>query len=160
MATLKTSGRSLWWLCVPALLLGLLAACAPPQPQRPPLKVVATIAPLADWAQQVGGDQVEVTQIVPAETDPLTYTLSEQDRRALSAADVLIFNGFGLEPWLGQAIGTIEGPPLVTLDLSQYLGMRNSGTQAIVRTPLEGAERGPNGERTEVERVYIPPSIA
>ncbi len=159
MATLNISGRSVWWIGVLALLVGSLAACGQPQAQRPPLKVVATLAPLADWARQVGGDQVQVTQIVPAETNPATYTMTEQDRRAISAADVLLLNGYGLEPWLDQAIQTIEGPPLITLDLSQYLGIRNSGTHAIVRTPLEGTERGQNNERSELERIYIPASV-
>jgi ABC-type Zn uptake system ZnuABC Zn-binding protein ZnuA len=154
-------GRPLWQVCALLwlMLIGPLAACSQPQAQRPPLKVVATLAPLADWAQQVGGDRVEVTQIVPAGSDPIAYTLTEQNREAIAAADVLLLNGYGLEPWLDEAIATIEGPPLISLDLSQYLGIRSSGTHTIVRTPLEGAERGQNGERSELEQVYIPPSV-
>lgn len=143
-----------WALLVCLLILGpLLVACAGSQP-APPLKVVATIAPLADWARQVGDDRVQVTQIVPVETDPTTYTLSEQDKQAIATADVLIFNGFGLEPWLSEISGN-QQPSLVALDLSQYLGARDSGTRTVVRTPLEG--EAPN--KTEAQPVYFPPSI-
>lgn len=147
--------QRLWALLICLLMLvPLLAACARPQDQ-PPLKVVATLAPLADWARQVGGERVQVTQIVPAKTDPRTYTLSEQDRQALVSADVLIFNGYDLEPWLGQISQQTQSSSLVTLDLSQYLGVRDTGTRTVVRTPLEG--EGPN--KTEVEPVYFPPSV-
>ncbi|HEY0736882.1 MAG TPA: metal ABC transporter substrate-binding protein [Herpetosiphonaceae bacterium] len=145
--------RRLWALLIFLLLGPLLAACAAPQEQ--PLKVVATLAPLADWARQIGGDRVQVTQIVPARTNPVTYTLSERDRQALAEADVLIFNGYDLEPWLDEISQQSASPSLVTLDLSQYLGIRDPGTRTVVRTPLEG--EGPL--KTEAEPVYFPPNV-
>lgn len=146
--------RRLWALLICLLLPApLLAACATPPDQ--PLKVVATLAPLADWARQVGGDRVQVTQIVPAKTNPVTYTLSEQDRQAIAEADVLIFNGYNLEPWLNEISQQSASPSLVTLDLSQYLGTRETGTRTVVRTPLEG--EGP--DKTEVQPVYFPPNV-
>lgn len=144
--------QRLWTLLI-CLLVPLLAACAAPQGQ--PLKVVATLAPLADWARQVGGERVQVTQIVPARTNPATYTLSERDRQAIAEADVLIFNGYGLEPWLEKIGKQAASPSLVTLDLSQYLGIRDTGTHTVVRTPLEG--EGP--AKTETQPVYFPPNI-
>ncbi|MBV9787707.1 MAG: zinc ABC transporter substrate-binding protein [Chloroflexi bacterium] len=143
-----------WALLICLLLLvPLLAACAAPQDQ--PIKVVATLAPLADWARQVGGDRVQVTQIVPAKTDPTTYTLSEQQRQAIAEADVLILNGYNLEPWLDEISPQTASESLITLDLSQYLGIRDTGTRTVVRTPLEG--EGPT--RTEAQPVYFPPNI-
>ncbi|HEX6290755.1 MAG TPA: metal ABC transporter substrate-binding protein [Herpetosiphonaceae bacterium] len=154
------SGR---WRRVSALLLilliggPLLAACGQAASARPSLNVVATLAPLADWARQVGREHVQVTQIVPAGIDPKTYVLTQRDRAAIDRADVLLLNGYELEPWLDQALAESMSPPRVTLDLSQYLGVRNNGTHAIVRTPLEGEERG--GEKSEIEQIYIPPSV-
>ncbi len=167
METLNICGSSQthrrWRICALLLcliLIGpLLSACGQAQSQRPPLKVVATIPPLADWARQVGGDLVQVTQIVPAGVDAATYAPSPGDQAAIASADVLLFNGFGIEPWLNDAMQATGDAPLVTLDLSQYLGIRTGGTHTIVRTPLEAEERGQNNDKTEFERVFIPPSI-
>jgi ABC-type Zn uptake system ZnuABC Zn-binding protein ZnuA len=154
MSTLKQK-RALWILLCLLLAMPLLVGCSSAPADRPPLRVVATLPPLADWARQVGGERVEVTQIVPAGTDPTRYTLTEADRRALDAAQVLIFNGYGLEPWLAQASQELQSKPLITLDLSQYLGNRSSGTRTVVRTPLED-----EGEaKTETEQVYLPPAV-
>ena len=68
--------------------------------QQPQLRVVATLAPFADWARQVGGERVSVTQLVPTGVDPRTWEPSATDLQHLSEADVVLFNGLGLEPWL------------------------------------------------------------
>jgi ABC-type Zn uptake system ZnuABC Zn-binding protein ZnuA len=147
--------RSLGWLLICLLLGPILAACTLAPAARPPLRVVATVPPLADWARQVGGDRVAVTQIVPVGTDPARYTLTEQDRQTIAEAEVLILNGYGLEPWLAQTSQELQSEALITLDLSQYLGSRSSGTRTVVRTPLEDEGR----TKTETEPVYFPPSV-
>ena len=38
------------------------------------LKVMASFYPMYDFAQKIGGDRVEVTNMVPAGTEPVSYT--------------------------------------------------------------------------------------
>ncbi len=108
----------LLWLVAPAL-----AACGSDAPQ-PPLRVVATLAPLADWARQVGRERVVVTQIVPVDVDPRAYTPTAGDVAAVRDADVLISNGLGLEPWLPNLIAQAQPRDVIALELAQFIGPR------------------------------------
>lgn len=127
------------------LLATALASCGQPTAQRPPLRVVATLAPLADWAREVGGPYVSVTQIVPTGANPRQYTLSERDRASLAQADVLLYNGLGLEPWLETAVPAAEARRLVVLELSQFLG--TAATRTAGRSLSEAQEAAREAQR-------------
>ncbi|MDP9309806.1 MAG: metal ABC transporter substrate-binding protein [Chloroflexota bacterium] len=128
-------------LCV--CTLPWLVGCAQPSAELPPLKVVATIAPLADWARQVGQARVTVTQIVPIGVNPRDYKLGERDQRALAEADILLYNGLDLEPWLRAAIPDAQAQQLVILELSRFIGNMQVGGNG--RLPF--AERGGNSQQ-------------
>lgn len=83
-------------LAMAMVLTGLLAA--PHALARDPkLKVVATVAPLADLVRQIGGPRIELTQLIPDGTDSHTFEPRPSDARALREADLMIFNGLHLE---------------------------------------------------------------
>jgi zinc transport system substrate-binding protein len=63
------------------------------------LKVVASIAPLADFARQVGGDKVDVTLLLPAGASPHTYEPTPKTAQEIAKARVFIKIGAGLEFW-------------------------------------------------------------
>lgn len=63
------------------------------------LQVVASFYPLAYFAQEIGGDKVEVTNITPAGAEPHEYEPTAQDIARIEDSGVLILNGSGLEPW-------------------------------------------------------------
>jgi zinc/manganese transport system substrate-binding protein/manganese/iron transport system substrate-binding protein len=66
--------------------------------------VVATTTQAADFARVIGGDRVEVTQILQPNVDPHDYEPSPADIEAIGAADVLVANGVGLEAWLDDTV--------------------------------------------------------
>jgi ABC-type Zn uptake system ZnuABC Zn-binding protein ZnuA len=68
--------------------------------QNSPLKVVATTTIVADVAQNVGGDLVTVTSLVPADADAHAFEPSPQDALAVSEADVVLAVGAGYEAFL------------------------------------------------------------
>ena len=83
-------------------VVGLLAtaACAPPlaAPWRDDrLRVVATVAPLADLVRQVAGDRVRLVQLVPDGADSHTFEPRPSDARVLQEADLIVLNGLHLE---------------------------------------------------------------
>jgi ABC-type Zn uptake system ZnuABC Zn-binding protein ZnuA len=61
----------------------------------PVLRVVATVAPIADLVVQVGGHRVEVTSLVPPGADSHTYEPRPQDVALLSDLDAYL--GVGLD---------------------------------------------------------------
>ncbi|MCW2948395.1 MAG: ABC-type metal ion transporter, periplasmic subunit [Actinoallomurus sp.] len=70
------------------------------------LKVVATTTQVADFARNIGGDKVKVTQILKPNVDPHDYEPSPADVQAIAEADVVVENGVHLERWLDQTISS------------------------------------------------------
>jgi zinc transport system substrate-binding protein len=68
------------------------------------LAVVASIAPLADFARQVGGDYVDVTLLLPPGASPHTYEPTPRVIRKITAARVFIRVGAGLEFWADRLV--------------------------------------------------------
>lgn len=120
------------WFAV-ALAWALLLACAPSAPAQP-LQVVATIAPLADWTREIGRERVAVNLIVPVGVDPATYEPSEQQQQQIIAADIVILNGLGLEPWLDPILQQSRSGQIV-LELSQYVAPPSEPDPAPTPTP-------------------------
>ena len=59
--------------------------------------VALSVAPLADIARNVAGDEVTVVQLIPDGTDSHTYEPSPQNAKDLERADVVFLNGLHLE---------------------------------------------------------------
>jgi zinc/manganese transport system substrate-binding protein/manganese/iron transport system substrate-binding protein len=74
---------------------------------------VATTAIVADWAREVGGDRVEVTQLLDPLVDPHEYEPTPRDAERLADADVLLASGAGLDDWAGDLVETAGGPNAV-----------------------------------------------
>lgn len=104
------------------LLVVVLASCGRLPAQKAPLRVVASIAPLADWAQKVGGARVSVQLIVPPGVDPRDYRVSSQQQDAILQADVVLMNGLGLEPWLEDILEDAPSSRLIVVEMSQFSG--------------------------------------
>ncbi|QQE66230.1 metal ABC transporter substrate-binding protein [Leptolyngbya sp. BL0902] len=62
--------------------------------------VVATSTIIADWADQIGGDQIELTSILQPGADPHVYEPVPADSIAFERADLILYNGYNLEPGL------------------------------------------------------------
>lgn len=77
------------------------------------LKVYATIYPLYEFAKQIGQDLVVVEMMIPPGTDAHDFEPSAKLVGAVESADVLLYNGLGLEPWIDNLTGSIGQGVLV-----------------------------------------------
>ena len=68
------------------------------------LTVLATTTIIADVAQNVGGDLVTVTSLIPADTDIHAFQPIPSDVALASQADLVLVNGVGLESFLGDLL--------------------------------------------------------
>jgi ABC-type Zn uptake system ZnuABC Zn-binding protein ZnuA len=66
------------------------------------LRVAATIFPLADWAQQIGGEWVQVTTLLKPGSSPHTYSESPQDVQEISQCALFIKVGLRMDDWGGR----------------------------------------------------------
>lgn len=86
-----------------AVLLSLSTAQAADK-----LQVVTSFSILADMTHQVGGDHIQISNMVGPDADAHTYEPSPDDAKALLKARVIIKNGLGFEPWLDRLITSTE----------------------------------------------------
>ncbi|MGC8741306.1 MAG: metal ABC transporter substrate-binding protein [Candidatus Sumerlaeaceae bacterium] len=68
--------------------------------------IVATIAPIADWVRNVGGDEVEVFTLVPPGTSPHTFEPSPSDLRTIARSQLIVAAGLGLDDWAIRLAGS------------------------------------------------------
>lgn len=61
------------------------------------LKVLTTIAMIDDLVKQVGGEHVDSITLIKGELDPHSYQLVKGDDEKFAFADLIFFNGLGLE---------------------------------------------------------------
>lgn len=73
-------------------------------PSTPKLKVVATTAILGDLVQKVGGDEVEVSVLIPAGADPHEFEASAAQAAKIRDAKLVVANGLGLEERLTSVL--------------------------------------------------------
>ncbi len=74
-----------------------------PPDDRP--QVVASMNVIADLAERIAGDRIEVTSLVPVGGDPHVHEPTPSDARTVADADLLLANGVGLEPWFDSLAG-------------------------------------------------------
>ncbi|MBU0769136.1 MAG: metal ABC transporter substrate-binding protein [Proteobacteria bacterium] len=86
------------------------------------LPVIASIYPIADMIQQVGGDHVDVTFVLPAGASPHTFEPKPSLVKKFSSARIFFMVGAGLEFWAEKFI-TLAGPGLTTVVLSEGVSL-------------------------------------
>jgi zinc transport system substrate-binding protein len=90
---------------------------------RPPadddrLSVVTTFYPLAEFSQNVGGDQVHIRNLTPPGIEPHDFEPSPRDMAAIQKADIFVYNGAGLEPWVAKILPDLRRGGAVVIDTS------------------------------------------
>lgn len=100
-----TFSKSFIYLVATALLSTGCDSAAPDSQASSDLpKVVATSSVLCDLTQQIAGQTIDLTCLVKPGVDPHAYALVPRDRKAIEQAQLVLYNGYGLEPNLEKAI--------------------------------------------------------
>lgn len=90
-------------LCV-VLLLCLPVSLSAAEKAR----VVTTFSILADITREIGGDDIQLTNLVGADADAHVFEPAPAQVRAVLEADLVIANGLGFEPWLERLLASGE----------------------------------------------------
>ena len=85
------------------------------------INVQATTTVLADMVRVIGGEMVESTSIVPPGADVHIYQVSPSQRIAISEAELLVSNGFGLDDFLNHELENSNRAEVVHVIASQGL---------------------------------------
>ncbi|MGC8775670.1 MAG: metal ABC transporter solute-binding protein, Zn/Mn family [Chlorobaculum sp.] len=74
-----------------------LPGCASKQPASDKIRVIASIEPLAWFAERIGGDRVAVSVMIPAGGNPHTYEPTPKQMEEVSRANLFVKAGSGVE---------------------------------------------------------------
>jgi manganese/iron transport system substrate-binding protein len=99
-------------LCVVVLLPMAVFGCteskSQPQADGKP-QVVATSTIIANLTEDIGGEEIHVTGILKPGADPHVYEPVPADSRVLEKADLILYNGYNLEPGLIKLMNAAGG---------------------------------------------------
>jgi len=110
------------------LLVGLpfvVLACTPEEEASDRVGVVVTVLPQAEFMEEVGGEKVKVTVMVPPGASPHTYEPKPAQMTALAGAEIYAQVGSGVEfelVWMDRLVATNE--KMVVVDCSQGVELR------------------------------------
>jgi len=107
------------------------------------LQVVATTSIVADVVQNVGGDLIDLTVLMPPGTDPHTFEPTPQDVVAVANAHVVFVNGAGLEVFLEPLLESAGVRKARVVPVSYGVELRESeGEHEETGAPESGHEHG------------------
>jgi len=64
------------------------------------LVVISSILPIDEFVKKVGGEMIESSLIIPAGIEPHEFDPTINQIQTISSAEVLVYNGLGIENWL------------------------------------------------------------
>jgi ABC-type Zn uptake system ZnuABC Zn-binding protein ZnuA/ABC-type Mn2+/Zn2+ transport system permease subunit len=111
------------------------------------VKVVATTTQLGDIVGAIGGDAVNVTQILKPNTDPHDYEPRPSDVEATADAEVVFESGDRLDSWMNEVVEQSGGDPTI-VDL---------GKSATTRLP--GEPSGPEASKYDPHWWHDPANV-
>jgi zinc transport system substrate-binding protein len=103
-----------------AVVLSVAGCFARPAvtPETSKINVYTSFYPLYDFAVKIGGDRVDVVNMIPAGIEPHDWEPSPQLLTALLKADILLFNGLGLDLWVEKTAETLQAGKVMLVNTS------------------------------------------
>jgi zinc/manganese transport system substrate-binding protein len=96
---------------------GVLTGCSPAGDHAGTVVVTTNI--LGDVVQNIAGDEVEVTVLMGANADPHSFGISAQQAAALQDADLVVYNGLGLEEGVLRTVDAAATDGVATLAVGE-----------------------------------------
>ncbi len=107
------------------------------------LKVMASFYTMYDFAKKIGGDKVEVTNMVPAGTEPHDWEPSTKDLIEMEKSDVFIYNGAGMEQWVDDVLESLDTEELISVEASKGIKLLKD-THSHEHDHEHGSENDPH----------------
>jgi zinc/manganese transport system substrate-binding protein len=124
------TGTNQWRFCVAALCAAAATVMMViPLRAQEKIQIVASFSILGDFARNVGGDRVNVTTLVGANSDVHVYTPAPADAKKIADAKLVIINGLGLEGWLPRLVQS-SGSKAAIVTATSGIAPRKLGSDA------------------------------
>lgn len=114
------------------IVIGIIIIYAAPkqtQNKSEKIKIVSTLFPLYDFAKNIGLDNVEVSLLLPPGIEAHTFEPKPSDIAKISEADIFIYTGKFMEPWVDDITNNINNKNIIIVDSSIGAKMIKDATQ-------------------------------
>ena len=134
-----------------AMLIGIGYVFPKPPEQGERIRVVTSFYPLAEFAAEVGGNRVTVSNITEGGIEPHDFEPTPADVVKIHSANLFIFNGSGFDPWAKKMQPELEKKGIAVLPITERF-------ELIAGTPEENDE----GRKGEVRdpHIWLDPVLA
>ncbi|MGY4691658.1 metal ABC transporter solute-binding protein, Zn/Mn family [Salibacterium sp. K-3] len=121
------------------LTAGLTAACASEEPgennsgsqaagEGETLHIYTTLAAWKDFAERIGGDDVEVENLVPSGADPHSFEPTSQTMVDIAESDAFMYNGAGMEGFADAVNETAAAEGVESLAVTEGLDLQETAS--------------------------------
>lgn len=87
------------------VIAALFGGCAAPNEPNGKLKILSTTAQIGDLVSSIGGGRIHPQVLIKGDLDPHSYEIVKGDSEKLQGADLIFYNGLGLEH--GASLSTL-----------------------------------------------------
>lgn len=101
------------------------------------IRVVATLFPLYDFTKNIGQDKAEVSLLLPPGVESHTFEPRPADIARINEADIFIYTGKFMEPWIEDVLKGISNKNIKIIDSS--LGLKTISAVSLDKDESAGA---------------------
>ena len=116
-----------------------LSSCGKVEEKSDKPQVYTSFYAMYDFARTIGGDDIDLYNVVPTGTEPHDFEPTAADMAKLSKADVFIYNGMGIDEWaekvadtLPETVNVVYASEKINTDGADphvWLGLKNAKAQ-------------------------------
>ena len=120
---MKHSKFKLWSILLSLILL-FTGGCSKPVEEtqgntEEKLLVYTSFYPMYDFAKNVGKDKIDLKLMIPPGVEAHDWEPTAKIMGEMEKADVLIYNGLEMEPWIENLTASIQSDQLIVVEASQ-----------------------------------------
>ncbi|NUU63938.1 metal ABC transporter substrate-binding protein [Paenibacillus agri] len=102
---------------------------APTAPASHKLNIKVSFYPMYEFTKNITGDLADVEALIPPGIEPHDWEPTAQDMAQITKADVLVYNGAGMENWVDQVLDSASGSKLVAVEASKGLDIMEGAAE-------------------------------
>lgn len=123
------------------------------------IKLATTIFPVYEFARNIGGDRVEVYNLLPPGAEPHHWEPNPRDLIRINDAQLFVYCGAGLEPWVESILKNTDRSRLTVVDTSKGVQLLEGGGDRHDESQSGGVEDSGVHQKEEHDHSGTDPHI-
>lgn len=110
------------------VILIISVGCLEVKPDSSKPQIYASFYAIYDFTKEIAGDYADVYNMVPPGTEPHDWEPTVQDMAKLNSADIVFYNGLGMESWIDKVRSSISDADVNFVELSEGVEVDEDGS--------------------------------